>query len=284
MTIQIHEQINFCCVGVLWVGYPDVTLYTCTVVSPLECFLGMFLKPSMCTSTIICAGLESICGHNTISFLPLAGVFVPDQIPTVNQTGFLLRRDDKYRWHRHWCKVDSKDMKFFIFNDANEELLIKQLPLERVTTIFNPPQTAECDKENCFILSGILDGNIEGESESSEEIYLAAYSEADYHQWRAVLSLLTGTNESVRISSASFLDSSQWGVQSTGNDIVSRSNRESMISTASFLPSGMYLPGHDSGISSGDVSTLLKQHQPLPSPPPVVSCWDRNLGVYSFHD
>ena len=215
-----------------------------------------------------------------IDFLLLVGAFMPDHMPTVNQTGFLLRRDDKYRWHRFWCKVDSKDMKFCIFNDANEELLIKQLPLERVTTIFNPPQAAECDKENCFILSGIIDGGIEGESETNEEIYLAAYSQADYHQWRAVLSLLTGTNESVRISSASFLDSSQWGGHSTSREMLSASNRESMISTASFLPSGLFLPGHDS-MGAGDVSTSSKQSQPLPSPPPPVSPWA--MGVEILH-
>ena len=179
-------------------------------------------------------------------------------------------------------------MKFSIFSDSNEESLLKQLPLETVTSLFGPPQANECDKENCFILSGILDGGSEGESGTSEEIYLAAYSEADYHQWRSALSLLTGSRESVRMSSASFLDGAQWGVLPIGQDSASTSssnfssNRDSMISTVSSLPYGLRLPGHDSpprgrspleqGVSAGDAQMVSnKQQQPLPSPPPAVS-------------
>ena len=234
-----------------------------------------------------------ICTH----FLPLTGGFLPDQIPSVHHAGFLLKRDDKYRWHRSWCKADGKDMKFLIFNDANEETLVKRLPLRTVTSLFGPPHAPECDKENCFILSGILDGGIEGESGSSDEIYLAAYSEADYQQWRAALSLLTGTRESVRMSSASFLEGSQWAALpdtvSTSSSNFSSSNRESMISTTSSLPYSLRLPGHDSpprgrspleqGMSAGDTSTLSnKQQQPLPSPPPAVSVAVRVLYIHVF--
>lgn len=223
-------------------------------------------------------------------FLPLAGGFLPDQIPSVHQSGFLLKRDNKcqYRWHRYWCKVDGRDMKFFIFSDSNEETLVKRLPLATVTSLFGPPQTTECDKENCFILSGILDGGIEGENGISEEIYLAAYSDVDYQQWHTALSLLTGTRESVRISSASFLDASQWSTLIASNDTASTSssnfssNRESMISTTSSLPYTLRLPSHDSpprgrspleqGVSIADTGTVSnKQQQPLPSPPPEVS-------------
>ena len=181
-----------------------------------------------------------------------AGGYLPDQIPSVLMTGFLLKRDDKYRWHRYWCKVDGKDMKFFIFSDSNEETLIKRLPLATVTSLFGPPQTPECDKENCFILSGIQDGGTEGENGGSEEIYLAAYSDADYQHWHATLSLLTGTRESVRMSSASLLEGTQWGVPAAVNDSISTSssnfssNRESMISTTSSLPYILRPPSHDS--------------------------------------
>ena len=232
-----------------------------------------------------------MCGwlfHQDVYPLPLTGIFLPDQMPAVHQASFLLKRDDKFRWHRYWCKTDSKDMKFSIFSDSNEERLLKQLPLETVTSLFGPPQTTDCDKENCFILSGMIDGGAESETGTSEEIYLAAYSEADYHQWRSTLSLLTGSRESVRMSSASLLDGSQWGAPIFALDSASTSssnfssNRESMISTISLLPSSLRLLGHDSpprgkspleqGISAGDSHTLSnKQQQPLPSPPPAVS-------------
>ena len=234
-----------------------------------------------------------------IYFLPHTGGFLPDQIPSIYQAGFLLKRDDKYRWHRYWCRVDGKDMKFSIFSDSNEETLLKQLPLVTVTSLFGPPQTMECDKENCFIISGILDGGSEGENGSSEEIHLAAYSDVDYQQWRAALSLLTGTRESVRMSSASFMDSTQWSLPSADVDAASTSssnfssNRESMISTTSSLPLILRPPSHDSpprgrspleqGVSAGDTSTLSsKQLQPLPSPPPEVRTMYIHMYMYLY--
>lgn len=240
-----------------------------------------------CMYTLItCVGVCELY-YILLCFLSPVGGFLPDQIPSVYQSGFLLKRDDKYRWHRYWCKVDGKDMKFFVYSDSNEETLIKKFPLETVTSLFGPPQTTECDKENCFILSGILEKGNDGDIGSSEEIYLAAYSDADYQQWRAALSLLTGTRGSMRMSSASFLDSSQWAAMTAGNDGASTSssnfssNRESMISTTSSLPYVLRPPSHDSpprgrspleqGVSAIDTSTLsTKQQQPLPSPPHEV--------------
>ena len=214
--------------------------------------------------------------------LPKGGS-VPEQIPSVHQCGFLLKRDDKYRWHRYWCKVDSKSMTFYIFNDSNEETLVKCIPLATVTSLFGS-QASEGDKENCFVLSSVTDVGTEGDN---EDIYLAAYSDVEYQQWHSAMSMLSGTRESVRMSSISFLDGSQWGTVAPGHENASTSssnlssNRESMISTTSSLPYILRIPSQDSpprgrspleqGVSAGDTSTLLsKQLQPLPSPPPEV--------------
>jgi hypothetical protein len=213
------------------------------------------------------------------------GGSLPDQILSGHQTGFLLRRDDKYRWHRYWCKADSKDMRFHIFSDSTEETVIKSVPLATVTASFGAVQAIECDKENCFVLFAVADTG-----EGIEEIYLAAYSDVEYQQWRSVLSILTGSRDSMRISSASLLDSSQWAALAPGHDNASTSssnfssNRESVISTTSSLPFGLRVPSHDSpprgrspleqgAVAPGDTGTLSsKQLQPLPSPPPEVLC------------
>ena len=221
-------------------------------------------------------------------------------MPSVYHTGFLLKRDDKYRWHRYWCKVDSKNMKFFIFSDSNEEMLVKFLPLETVTTSFCLSQATEGDKENCFILSGIATGGTEGDG-SSEEIYFAAYSDVEYQQWHSVMSLITGTRESLRMSSTSFLDGNQWGLAAAHDNTSTSSsnfssNRESMISTTSSLPYVLRIPSQDSpprgrspleqGASAGDSSECwrlsIKQQQPLPSPPPEV-CTLLNIYIPALH-
>ena len=175
-------------------------------------------------------------------------------------------------------------MKFSIFSDSNEETLVKRLPLETLTSSLL--QATECDKENCFVLSGTIDGGNEGENGSTEVVYLAAYSDVDYQHWHAALTLLTGTRESLRMSS--FLENVQWGAFASGQDNtstsssnVSNSNRESIISTTSSLPYILRLPGIDSpprdrsplnqDANTGDTGSLpSKQLQPLPSPPPEV--------------
>lgn len=222
------------------------------------------------------------------SFLPLyihVGGFLPEQILYLCHTGFLLKRDDKYRWHRYWCKLDGKDMKFSIFNDSNEETLVKRFPLVTVKSSFGPLQATECEKENCFVLSGTIDGGNEGEHGNTEDVYLAAYSDVDYQHWHAALTLLTGTHESLRMSSASFLENTQWASAhdntSTSSSNLSNSNRESIVSTTSSLPYILRLPGQESpphgrspldqGASTGDTGGLpSKQLQPLPSPPSEV--------------
>ena len=224
------------------------------------------------------------------TFLPPPVVSVPDNMPTVCHSGFLLKRDDKYRWHRYWCRIDSKDMKFLVFSDSHEETLLKSISLATVTSSFAVPQAtqaAECDKENCFTLSCVVDSGEESGGGIIEEIVLAAYSDVDYQQWRSVVTALTGNRDSLRISSASLLDSSHWGIVPPGHDAASTSssnfssNRESIISTTSSLPYTLRLPNHESpprgrsplgqGSSIGDTSSLSsKQLQPLPSPPPEV--------------
>ena len=179
-------------------------------------------------------------------------------------------------------------MKFFVFNDSHEDTLVKSVPLATVTTSFSSPQTAvESDKENCFVLTGTADAGEESGSGTSEEIVLAAYSDVDYQQWCSAFSILSGTRDSMRISSGSLLDSSHWAPLPPSHDTASTSssnfssNRESVISTTSSLPYTLRLPSHESpprgrspleqGAVVGDTSTLsAKQMQPLPSPPPEV--------------
>ena len=244
---------------------------------------------------------RNLCSHLFDEcFLPTlpVGVSGTDHLPTVCQTGFLLKRDDKFRWHRYWCRVDGKDTKFFVFSDSHEEGLIKSVPLVTVTTSFGSPQaTADCDKENCFVLTGTADAGEESGSGVTEEVYLAAYSDVDYHQWRAAFSILTGTRDSMRMSSGSLLDSSHWGTLPPTHDTASisssnfSSNRESVISTTSSLPYALRLPNHESPprgrspleqvAGAGDTSTLSsKQMQPLPSPPPAVSIYVLRMHVH----
>ena len=215
-------------------------------------------------------------------------------MPTVSQTGFLLKRDDKYRWHRYWCRVDSKDMKFLVFSDSHEESLVKSVPLVTITSSFDTLQAAECDKENCFVLSGVADGGEESGSGCSEEIFLAAYSDVDFHQWRSALTILGRSRDSMRMSFGSLLDSSHWGTLPPGHDAASTSssnfssNRESVISTTSSLPYTLRLATHESpprgrsplgqGAVVGDASMISsKQLQPLPSLPPEVRMYMCNL-------
>ena len=221
-----------------------------------------------------------------VCFLFSSVVSVPD-VPTVSQAGFLLKRDDKYRWHRYWCRIDSQDMKLLVFSDSHEETLVKSIPLVTVTTSFGIPQATECDKENCFILSCVADGGEESGGGVIEDIVLAAYSDVEYQQWRSTLTILTGTRDSLRMSSGSLLESAHWGTLPPGHDAASTSssnfssNRESVISTTSSLPYMLRLPNHESpprvrsplgqGSSIGDTSSLSsKQLQPLPSPPHEV--------------
>ena len=205
--------------------------------------------------------------------------------PSVYHSGILLRRDDKFRWHRCWCKVDSTRMKFFIYEDSSEEALVRSFSLENTNVQFNPT-IEDYDKENCFVITGITDVAVEVEASNApkEEIYFAAYCEGEFDQWKGALQLLVSSRESARISLPS-LDGSPWAIQ-TGQDSASTSssnfssNRDSMISTtSSLLTSYRNSSRADSQapereqVGAEDIKALsqAKQQQPLPSPPHAVS-------------
>ena len=225
----------------------------------------------------------------------MASSDTPEQkkgLPAVIQSGFLLRRDDKYRWHRCWCKTDSKEMKFFIYEDSNEDELFRSFSLEDTSVQFLPQPSLECDKENCFSISGVVDRLAEpevGGGTTTTDLYFAAYSDSEYQQWKDMMHILTETGDSARMSISSFLDTNQW-VPQAGPDSASTSssnfssNRESMISTtssqtlqlpkfhASDSPPRVKVGDHErTGADETKSLSVTKQQQPLPSPPRPVS-------------
>ncbi len=219
---------------------------------------------------------------------------VTGALPFVINAGFLLRRDDKLRWHRCWCKVDLKDMRFSIFEDSNEEALVRSFSLENSSSYFSPtvaPKLQECDKENCFIVTGIVaTGNGSADSPSGagepvengaggsiDEICFAAYTDAELQKWKEVLQLVATSRESGRMSFP-YIDSST----STSSSNFS-SNRDSMISTASSMlyafrnpsraespPRGKSLERDSQMAEDIKALSLAKQQQPLPQPPAAL--------------
>ena len=203
-------------------------------------------------------------------------------------------------------------MKFFIYEDLNEEILIKSFSLDGVTTRFGPHPVPDSDKENSFAICGIglaiepinlpsvnsepsdPNGLISpapptssgGSGGPPDEAYFAAYSEGDYRQWKEVLHMLTGSRGSSRIS-LSLLDNTQWLTPGTHDSTSTSSssfgsNRESMVSTTSSLVNSNRMSAKlDVGEVRSDQPTqseesrrlsAAKQQQPLPSPPHILVC------------
>ena len=191
-------------------------------------------------------------------------------------------------------------MKFSIFEDNNEEVLVKSFSVENTTPRFGSATIPDCDKENCFTISGI--SNIVGDHPSSvamtpdsdiaptlsatspqfsDEIYFAAYSDADLRQWKEALHMLTSSRESGRIS-INILEGGSW-LSPAAHDSASTSssnfssNRESMISTTSSLWANTNRMSARSETLDREqpvsdefkAMSLTKQQQPLPSPPPI---------------
>ena len=111
----------------------------------------------------------------------------------------------------------------------------------------------------------------------NDEIYFAAYSDADLRQWKEALHLLTSSRESGRISieGGSWLSPAAHDSASTSSSNFS-SNRESMISTTSSLLANNRMSARSDTLDREHPITdefkamsLTKQQQPLPSPPPL---------------
>ena len=185
------------------------------------------------------------------NFFPptVSGIHDHPRVPVISHSGYLLRRDDKYHWHRSWCCLASRDMKFYIYEDNNEEALVKSFSIENTIPRFGFSTIPDCDNEKCFMISGITHGvgghhdsvamTPEGETaptltastpQTNDEIYFAAYSDADLNKWKEILHLLTSSLESGRISieGGAWLSPAGHDSASTGSSNFS-SNRELMI-------------------------------------------------------
>lgn len=198
-------------------------------------------------------------------------------------SGYLLWQDEKVRWRRCWCRVESRDLRFYVYEDNNEDILLRSFSLENSTTHFEG-QVTDSGKDNCFLLSGVLydaiGGNNGNEMEASTipvDIYFAAYTDSECKKWRDILHHLL-SRDSVR---ASVLDGNSWLTSIVTQDSTSSSssnfssNRDSMVSNTSSLVN-TYRISSRSDLGEGkehpftdDVKLLsvTKQQQPLPSPP-----------------
>lgn len=166
-------------------------------------------------------------------------------------SGYLLRRDDKLRWHRCWCKIDVKN--FSIYTAAEADQMISLYPLERIITQFDPEISKVCDKEHCFSVANrgcSVGGEFElKDSKTSEKIYFAAYSEAELGGWKgafnAVISILPLT------------------VDTYNSAVVVGDSSPS-------VPQLLQAPSEPQTIES-EQALFNKQQLPLPSLPTVVS-------------
>ena len=121
----------------------------------------------------------------------------------IDCNGYLLRRDDKLRWHRCWCKIDLRN--FSVYTTMERDQMISSYPVERIITQFDSEISKFCDKQHCFMV-GNRASVAEGESESKdsktlEKIYFAAYSEAEFGGWKSAFAAATSRQPSIIDSS-----------------------------------------------------------------------------------
>lgn len=261
------------------------------------------------------------CIHSLFCVV-VSDVSEPLAPPHQSHSGYLLWRDDKLRWHRCWCKAESRDMRFYIYEDTNEEILLRSFTLENVTVRYmHKGQTADSEKDNCLILSGILydalgesSGNKMEASITPIDVCFAAYTDSEYKKWKDVLKLLqvnvVSSRDSTRISL--LLDGNPWS-SAVAHDSASSSssnfssNRDSIVSNTSSLHNTHRMSsrsdlgeGKEFGEDTKSLS-LSKQLQPLPSPPHQIQvygqglisewgggqsreiiCYERGLGIFSW--
>lgn len=110
----------------------------------------------------------------------------PDQI--LDLSGPLLRRDDKFRWHRSFCRISPTEKSLLVYESPEETQCLYTLHLEGTKVVFNPE---DCDRENCFIITlSSVDLQQTPTSTPSlyhSERYFAAYSEPEFKQWKMTL-------------------------------------------------------------------------------------------------
>ena len=60
----------------------------------------------------------------------------PDQI--LDLSGPLLRRDDKFRWHRSFCRISPTERSLLVYDSPEETQRLYTLHLEGAKVVFNP--------------------------------------------------------------------------------------------------------------------------------------------------
>ena len=199
----------------------------------------------------------------------------------------MLWQDDKVRWRRVWCKVESRDMRFYVYEDNTEDILLRSFSLENSTTRFDG-LVGGSGKDNCFLVSGVLYDAIEGnngnEMEASTipvDVYFAAYTESELKSWKNILQQLLSRDSTKNMMSV--MDASSWSSTLVQQDSASSSssnfssNRDSVVSNTSSLVNTLRVSSR-SDLGEGKDITVVddgrslshsKQQQPLPLPPQV---------------
>ncbi len=211
----------------------------------------------------------------------------PKASPLTSLSGYLLWQDEKVRWRRVWCKAESRDMRFYIYEDNTEDVLLRSFSLENDTTHLEC-QVGDSEKDNCFLVSGVLydaiGGNNGNEMEASTvpvDVYLAAYTESECKNWNSILQQLL-SHDGVKITPV--VDANSWSSTLLPQDSASSSssnfssNRDSMISNTSSLVNTFRVSSRSdlgegkemASLDDGRNLTLSKQQQPLPSPPQQI--------------
>lgn len=203
-------------------------------------------------------------------------------------SGYLLWQDEKVRWRRCWCKAENRDMRFYIYEDNSEDVLLRSFSLENITAHF---EVHDSGKDNSFLVSGVLYdaicGNSGNEMEASTipvDIYFAAYTESECKKWKNSLHQVLIARDSAR-SSLSILDGHSWLAPILPHDSTSSSssnfssNRDSLLSNTSNTwrissRSDIGEGKEHNMVDDGKAFSSSKQQQPLPSPPHQiqVSC------------
>ena len=205
--------------------------------------------------------------------------------PLSSLSGYLLWQDEKVRWRRVWCKVESRDMRFYVYEDNTEDVLLRSFSLENSTTRLES-QVCDAGKDNCFLVSGVLydaiggnDGNEMEASITPVDIYLAAYTESECKNWNSILQHLLCRETTKNLLPV--VDANAWPSTGLPQDSASSSssnfssNRDSIVSNTSSLVNTFRVSsrsdlGEGKEIPFMDDSknlSLSKQQQPLPSPP-----------------
>jgi len=189
-----------------------------------------------------------------------------------------LWQDEKHRWQRSWGRVEYRNASLYIYEDSNEEVLLKTFSLENTITKYEDQSLTEAnfEKENSFVVSGVnLDPSAEsGLEKSCTDVHFAAYTDSERRKWTEIFQLVsTSARDSGRLSLSTF-DNQVWPlsfsavVDSASSSSNLSSNRDSMVSNSSSVMNRMSARADiGDNIKEAEEKYTVKQHQPLPCPP-----------------